>query len=203
MFGISSPSSYSSQSRDGKGNTLFVKDLSPREYGELLEVKFDEVAVWARALNGQERFEWGRGVLDFFTLGLFEISRVTAGNAYHWACIVRGKDKNGHYVYYIVQFGNGERNDEKRPEVHGGLAWDTCAAESLVAGDKSKPVWIKKPKTSYGKSPSSSSSDWTSTKSRTVNELFTFIDQAPQLNRPYRFDGNNCQHFAGYMYKQL
>lgn len=39
--------------------------------------------MWARALPGQVGYEVSRGFLNVF-FGLAEISRATAGNAYHW-----------------------------------------------------------------------------------------------------------------------
>ena len=200
-----------------------VLHLSKRERAMLRGVKFTHKAIWARPLDGHKRLETGRIFLDIITLGLFEISRSTAGNAYHWSFVVRGKyersDPDGNfpeYVYLVAQdnrFDNlckglptsskgGKKSTSYRMSVH--MARTATDAAEFVNG-RGKYVFVKYPRQASKKKPvlDDVTPDlcWQPcTKVRSFDDLVGLIKICPSTTRPYSWDKNNCQHFASHLF---
>ncbi|KAK3286042.1 hypothetical protein CYMTET_6387 [Cymbomonas tetramitiformis] len=258
------------------------------------DVNFTEKAVWAIALENQLEVETYRAILDVLSLGVAEISRLTAGNAYHWFFVCRGKVfdhshqnieqllaqaslqhlapaflqrdleladmlhlsfddlealgvessearkkllqliareldfRNGRWVYFVAQFGNStiginstdaDDSARQRNRIASVVADSIADAARAGCGNTRDPIdtWIKFPSTATNctdlcgtphKYPllmdvEQDDSAWKKCeKPRTLAQLEQLADETPAAKHPYTWDGNNCQHFAKYLFER-
>ena len=195
-----------------------VFHLTRKDRWLLRNVKFTEKAIWARPLGGQWHLELNRALVDLVTIGLFEISRSTAGNAYHWAFVARGKVPDGlvpgwqqePYVYMVAQDRRVAENKEwkkhkrdmSRFTIH---VFKDVNKAAMVMGCGKRKGFVKYPEQGYGKNPRLNlPQSWRKTKEpRSIEDMIELIKICPSTKRKYSLDKNNCQHFASYMFHDI
>ena len=195
-----------------------VMYLTKKDRWLLKNVNFVEKAIWARPLSGQWHMELNRALIDILTLGFFEFSRCTAGNAYHWAFVTRGRLPEGliqgwrehPYVYVIVQDRRvGENKEWKKHKRHMSRftvhSARTPQEAALKIGCTRRNGFVKYPEQAYGKNPRLDlRRAWRKNKkSRSFDDLIDLIKICPSTRKKYSLTSNNCQHFASYMFHDV
>ena len=196
-----------------------VHHLSRRDRWILKQVKFTEKAIWACPLGGQWYMETCRALVDLVTLGFFEISRATAGHAYHWGFVARARLPEGMipgwrqeaddpYVYLVTQDRRlSQHLDGPKAKKRGQMTRFSIhlaktpyeAAQILGFGRRG---FVKFPLTAYGKNPRLDlERAWRPCKeARDFDDIVRLLKMNPCTKKKYSLDRNNCQHFASYLY---
>lgn len=207
----------------GQVDGPLVYHLSRHDRWLLKQVKFTEKAIWACPLGGQWYMETCRALVDLVTLGLFEISRSTAGHAYHWGFVARARLPEGMipgwrqeadsknpspYVYLVTQDRRlSQHLDGPKAKKRGAmtrfsihLAKDPYEAAQILGFGRRG--FVKFPLTAYGKNPRLDlERAWRPTKEpRDFDEIVALLKANPCTKKRYSLDRNNCQHYASYLY---
>jgi len=161
--------------RDGPSVTIRIDNANQSG------LVFARKAIWCHPLPCEAAIEVGRAFADVFTLGLAEISRATAGNAWHWFFVAHD-EQNCRYL--VANFG---RNG---CFVTLATSLDEALSQGTTPGMAKSQVKMRE--------------NWVPCSRRvTTHDLLTIIQAIPHVKKEYKFMTNNCQHFSGALFDQV
>mmetsp|Transcript_36029 Transcript_36029/g.57848 ORF Transcript_36029/g.57848 Transcript_36029/m.57848 type:complete len:359 (+) Transcript_36029:72-1148(+) len=180
----------------------------------LRRITFTKATIYAAPLPGKAAIEAGRIALEVLTLGLASLSRATAGNANHWFVVLEGEftsisergssvrkcycaiDYGARDVFTMMQVaakGFVQNITHKVPNItlfntkEDALNFQKCHKNSRVFRKGSQKK-LRKPMTLED----------------IVHNLYTEGSETRKsIQRGYKWDSNNCQHFATKLMNQI
>ncbi|CAK0873051.1 unnamed protein product [Prorocentrum cordatum] len=170
------PRPHGAQAEVRKEETLTEETL---RFCERRGIRFTHKAIYAHALPGIAGIELGQAIADILTAGLAELRRATAGNAYHWFFVARDGASENFFVTYAHDLGFAcSLQFRLQDALKAG-----CLSESDACNVWMKHQWIE------------------ASRPRSAADMQALMRQTPSWGDCYRWDSNNCQHYAWYLYR--